>query len=296
MGLTGATGFIGSRLLPLLLADPEVATVRSVARRPLPAHAKLVHTRAGLADTSAPRALEGVDVLLHLAFRMWRDGSANRLGPENLVGTANVLAARPARVVFASSATVYGAWPDNPLPLTEDAEPRPNPEVPYAVQKLEAERLCAEAAPTACLRICAVMGPHADPRVRRSAAGYRLAVPAVSGVAQALQFLHEDDAAAALHAAARSAATGVFNVATADWMSELDISRVAGGRVMRLPLKVVLPASEVLARLRLLPFGADRSIFLNGPIALDPGRAAEAFGWRPTRTSPEVLADVVRRR
>jgi nucleoside-diphosphate-sugar epimerase len=131
--------------------------------------------------------------------------------------------------------------------------------------------------------------------VRRATAGYRLAVPAVPGVAQALQFLHEDDAAAALHAAARSPATGVFNVATADWMSEVDISRVAGGRVVRLPLKVVLPASEALARLRLLPFGADRSIFLNGPIALDPARAAEAFGWRPTRTSPEVLAGVIRR-
>ena len=269
--------------------------MRSVARRDLPRHPKLVHTRADLGEASARRALEGVDVLVHLAFRMWRDGSANRLGPENLAGTANVLAARPVRVVFASSATVYGAWPDNPLPLTEDAEPRPNPEVPYAAQKLEAERRCAASAPTANLRISAVLGPHADPQVRRSATGYRLAVPAVPGVAQALQFLDEDDAAAALHAAARSTATGVFNVATADWMSEVDISRATGGRVLRLPLKVVLPASEVLARLRLLPFGADRSIFLNGPIALDAGRA-EAFGWRPTRTSSEVLATVVRRR
>ncbi|HYX44268.1 MAG TPA: NAD-dependent epimerase/dehydratase family protein, partial [Acidimicrobiales bacterium] len=249
-----------------------------------------------LADAAAPRAIEGVDVLIPLAFRMWREGSANRLGPENLGGTANVLTARPARVVFASSATVYGAWPDNPLPLTEDAAPRPNPEVPYAMQKLEAERRCADAAPTAALRICAVLGPHADPRVRRAAAGYRLAVPAVPGVAQALQFLDEDDAAAALHAAARSAATGVFNVATADWMTEVDISRVAGGRVLRVPLRVVLPASEALARLRLLPFGADRSVFLNGPLALDPRRAAEAFGWRPTRTSAEVLAGVVRGR
>jgi nucleoside-diphosphate-sugar epimerase len=85
-------------------------------------------------------------------------------------------------------------------------------------------------------------------------------------------------------------------VATADWMSETDISRVAGGRVIRLPLKVVLPASEVLARLRLLPFGVDRSIFLNGPIALDPGRAADDLGWRPTRTSADVLAGFVRRR
>ncbi len=286
--------------------------MRSVARRPLRGaafghagstafghaggHPKLTHVRADLADVSARRALEGVDVLVHLAFRMWRKGSANRLGPENIEATVNALGAEPARVVFASSATVYGAWPDNPLPLTEDAPPRPNREVPYAHQKLEVEGLCADAAPTASLRICAVVGPHADPRVRRSAAGYRLAVPAVPGVTQALQFLDEDDAAAALHAAVRSSATGVFNVATTDWMSEADIARVAGGRVVRLPLGVVLPASEVLAWLRLLPFGADRSIFLNGPLALDPSRAAEALGWRPTRTSADVLGAVLGRR
>lgn len=294
--MTGATGFIGSRLLPLLLADPDVDTVRSVARRPLAGHPKLVHTRADLGEGSARRALEGVEVLVHLGFRMWRDGSANRLGPENLTGTANVLAARPGRVVFASSATVYGAWPDNPLPLTENADPRPNPEVPYAAQKLEAEELCARGAPTASLRIGAVLGPHADPRVLRSAAGYRLAVPAVPGVTQALQFLHEDDAAAALHAAVRSPATGVFNVATVDWLTEADIARLARSRVVRLPLRVVLPASEVLARLRVFPFGADRSIFLNGPIALDPSRAADGLGWRPTRTSAEVLGELLRRR
>ena len=47
---------------------------------------------------------------------------------------------RPAVV----SATVYGAWPTNPVPLTEDAPLRPDPGLAYAVQKAEVERLAAE--------------------------------------------------------------------------------------------------------------------------------------------------------
>lgn len=266
-----------------------------MARRDLADHPKLVHTRADLCDPRARQALAGCDVLFHLAFQLWRTGRANRLGPVNVGGTANVVAGGPRRVVLASSASVYGAWPDNPLPLTEASVPRPNAEVPYARDKLEAERLCADAAPTAALRISAVLGPLSDPRVKRSARGYRLAVPAVRGVRQALQFLDHDDAAAALHAAGRSAATGVFNVATDDWLDESDIARLAGGRVVRLPLRVLLSGSEVAARLRLMPFGVDRSIFLNGPLALDPTAAAAGLRWRPSRRSCDVLAEFVGR-
>jgi nucleoside-diphosphate-sugar epimerase len=290
VGLTGGTGAIGSRLLRLLLADRDIATVRSVARRPLPPSAKLVHTQADLCDPAARSALEGVDVVWHLGFRLWRSGGRNGLGPVNLAGTDNVLAANPGRVVFASSAAVYGAWPDNPVPITEDHGPRPNDEVPYARDKLQAERRCLETCPSVVLRLSAVLGTHADPRVKRAAQGYRAVVPAVRGVGQALQFLDEDDAALALHRAGKATATGIFNVATADWLGEDDVARISGGRLVRLPLRAILGASEVAVRLRLLPFGADRAIFLNGPLALDPSAAGAALGWRPAHTSKEVLS------
>lgn len=276
-------------MLRLLLADPDVTVVRSVARRPLPANPKLVHTQANLCDPLARRALAGVDVLWHLAFQLWRSGRGDELDPVNLAGTDNILAAEPGRVVFASSAAVYGAWPDNPLPITEAHVPRPNREVRYALDKLEAERRCSDARPTVVLRLSAVLGPHADRRVRRSAQGYRLVVPAVHGVKQALQFLDENDAALALQRAGKATATGTFNVATDDWLSAQDTARLAGGRLLHFPLPTVLAASEAARRMRLLPFGADRAMFLNGPIALDPSAAARSFGWRPEHRSGEVL-------
>jgi UDP-glucose 4-epimerase len=243
-------------------------------------------------SADAKRALSKVDVLWHLGFSLWRrDGGTD--GDVNLSATTNVCAAGPERIVFASTAAVYGAWPDNRLPLQETDEARPNRECSYAIQKLTGERVCQAAAPTSALRIGAVLGPHADARVAKATLGYRRAVPAISGVVSALQFVDEADVADALLAAGRPASAGVFNVATDDWLSAADIAKIAGGRVIHLPRSVLVGASEVLFRFRLLPFGADRAALVNGPLALDCTKAAHELDWRPSRRSADVLATAV---
>jgi nucleoside-diphosphate-sugar epimerase len=250
-----------------------------------------VHTRGDLRSAETRRALAGVDVLWHLGFQLWRQRGDREPEEANLAGTTNVVDGRPGRIVFASSAAVYGAWPDNPLPLDETVPPRPNRECPYASQKLEAERICADAAPAVSLRICAVLGPHADPGVRRASAGYRRVVPAASGVRQALQFLHEDDAADALFRAGMSGVTGHYNVATEDWLEPEQIAAIAGGRVVRAPLRVLVGIAEVAYRARLVIAGADRAILLGGPLALDPEQARRHFGWQARQASGTVLGE-----
>ena len=257
--------------------------------RPYP---KVEHTEADLRSPEARRALAGVDVLWHLGFQLWRRGTTPiGMADANLGGTRNVVACDPARIVFASSAAVYGAWPDNPLPIPETHPPRPNREVAYAAHKLTAEGMCADAAPTVALRIGAVLGPRADPLVRKGIAAYRRVVPAVRGVRQALQFLHEDDAAAALHRAGTSDVIGVVNVATDDWLSETQIAAVAGGRVVRVPRRVAVPLSEAAYRVHLFDAGADRAVLLDGPLALDCTRAHDELGWRARQGSAEVLRE-----
>jgi nucleoside-diphosphate-sugar epimerase len=276
-----------------LLADPDITRVRSVARRPVPlSHPKLVHTQADLRSPAARDALAGVDVLWHLGFALWRSSlSSSGSGSDNLAAVDNVLAARPGRVVFASSAAVYGAWPDNPLPIGEGWVPRPNAECAYASEKLAGEERCLFGGGPAALvlRIGAVLGPHADRRVQKATRGYRLVVPAIRGADLALQFLDEDEVAAALLAAGKVSAVGVLNVAPSDWLTAADVARVAGSRVVRLPRRVLLDGSELAYRLRLLPFGADRSALINGPLALDAGQAASVLGWRASLSSADVL-------
>ena len=264
-----------------------------MARGDIPSHPKIVHTRADLTSREARAALVGVDVLWHLGAQLWRSRDGRQI-EVNIGGTANVLGAGAGHVVLASSAAVYGAHPTNPVPITEDLEPRPNNECPYAWHKLEAERLCREAGPTSVMRLSAVLGPHADPQVQRAIQGYRVVVPALRGIPQALQFLDEEDAAQGLLAAGRVRAEGAFNLATEDWLGESALATVAGGRVVRLPRRAAIAVSEAGYRLRLIPFGADRSSLLGGPLALDPAHAERVLGWKPSATSAEVLGRAVR--
>jgi nucleoside-diphosphate-sugar epimerase len=332
VGLTGATGHIGGLVLRRLLDDPTVAEVRSVARRPLAPlcavdqqgqavdqrrqsaddgarpRARLAHTIADLCDPAVRQALAGVDVLYHLAAQVWEGrGRTGRdaMYAANVEGTRNVLQARPASIVLASSAAVYGAWPDNPLPLDEDHPVRPNAECHYAVHKLLAEGLCAQEADRwAVVRLAAVLGPHADARVARSVRGFRHAVPAVRGVPQAVQWLDERDAAAGLLAVGRGllgdyrsgqVAGQIFNVAPRDWLGARQAARLAGSCVLEVPRWALVAGSELGRRLNLTPFGADRAALIGGPLALSPAKSERLLGWKPARSSAEVFASALGR-
>jgi UDP-glucose 4-epimerase len=352
VGITGATGHLGGQLLERLVQDPAVEEVRSVARRPLarPAvsplasplasplrrpvaegtartagTARVIHTQADLSGPVARSALEGVDVLYHLAAQVWQSrgpGGELEMRTANLEGTRNMLLARPGAFVFASSVSVYGAWPDNPLPIDEAHKARPNLECPYAQQKLASERACAELAGRwVALRLSAVLGAHADARVARAVHAYRLAVPAVAGAGQALQWLDEDDAVEGLLAAGRSLLGGggidgragggvgghdhgdvgggadgqVFNLAPSDWLGPGDTAELAHSRVLELPRGVLVGMSELMKRLGVTPFGADRAALIGGPLAVSAAKAHRLLGWQPTKTSAEVLVEALER-
>jgi len=136
--LTGATGLVGSRLLPRL-ADAGFAC-RALARRDSDPIPDVTVVRGDLDDPdSLLTAVEGVDAVVHLAARfrtqdeaaIWR---ANLDGTRNLV--AAVLAAAPdARFVLASTSNVYDD--DDPHPSREDDACAPTHA--YPASKLAAE-------------------------------------------------------------------------------------------------------------------------------------------------------------
>src|SRR5207302_6480285 len=94
--------------------------------------------------------VNGAEAVVHLAgvvAEEWlRD--PEEAAEETVRRTREVLdgaAAQPVRsLVHVSSATVYGAWPDNPVPIPEDTPLRPNPGFGYARAQAEAERLVTE--------------------------------------------------------------------------------------------------------------------------------------------------------
>lgn len=173
--VTGGAGFIGSHIVEALVAaNHEVVVLDnfSTGKREnlISAPTQLVEGDVRDAETCL-KAAEGCDGIFHEAALVSVPDSINRPRDNhdiNITGTLNVLEASRAngvkRVVFASSAAVYG---DNPE-LPKHEEMLPEPKSPYAMAKLAGEhylKVYAECfgIETVALRYFNVFGPRQDP-------------------------------------------------------------------------------------------------------------------------------------
>lgn len=174
--VTGGAGFIGSHLVERLLRSGH--EVRVIDDLSTGTNADLLSAlgvelvRGDVADPAAVKeAVRGCDAVAHLAAVASVVASMERpldTLRSNVTGAVTVFQAAASggvgRVVFASSAAVYGANQD--LPLSEDA--REMPLSPYAADKLAGEHYLAHFHRTgACrghaFRFFNVYGPRQDP-------------------------------------------------------------------------------------------------------------------------------------
>lgn len=136
--LTGATGLVGSRLLPRLAQAGF--TCRALVRRDIDAPAGVTALRGDLDDPeSLAPAVEGADAVVHLAA-LFRTQDEAAIWRANLDGTRNLIAAvrasaPGARFVMASTGNVYDG--DAPRPGREDDTCAPTHA--YPASKLAAE-------------------------------------------------------------------------------------------------------------------------------------------------------------
>ena len=174
--VTGGAGFIGSHIVDRLLADGYRVRVLdnfSTGKRenlPESDDLEIITGDVGSFD-DVHKAMKDVELVFHEAAIASVPKTINDpIGSQktNYQGTLNVLeAARQQgakRVVFASSAAVYGDLPE--LPKREDMPLKPLS--PYAVDKLASEYACQmythlHGLETVCLRYFNVYGPRQDP-------------------------------------------------------------------------------------------------------------------------------------
>jgi UDP-glucose 4-epimerase len=138
--LTGATGLVGSRLLPRLVEAGFDCRALVRADATLPERATAV--RGDLANPDAlEAAVEGVDAVVHLAA-LFRTDDEDAIWKANLDGTRNLISAAEAhaptaRFIMASTSNVYDA--DASRPGREDD--LCSPTAAYPASKLAAEAL-----------------------------------------------------------------------------------------------------------------------------------------------------------
>lgn len=289
--LTGAAGFVGSRVAECLLdAGHAVVAVDAFTadydpgrkRRNLAAAStrrrwELVEADVRTADLRA--LLDGADAVCHLAAR---PGVRSSWGSElagyaehNVVATARLLEAAvgagAGRVVLASSSSVYGTGATVPTP--EDAPLRPHS--PYGVTKAAAEHLAGAFAanfglPVTVLRYFTVYGPRQRPDMAVS----RLVDAALGGPAyrrlgppawRDLTYV-DDTARATVAAAGADLPPGtVLNVGSGRSVSMAEVEALVAAAAGRaLPVEQAGPE----------PGDVDRT-------EAAVGRAAELLGWEP---------------
>jgi UDP-glucose 4-epimerase len=169
--VTGGAGFIGAHLARRLHAEGHYVRVLDnlSSGDPSALDSAISFTRGDVRDIPKLWSLlQGVEVVFHLAALVSVPASVlypREYNDVNVGGTVALLEAcrdvGVKRVVFASSATVYGD--QTTKPVTEDLAP--HPAVPYAVSKLAAERYLftigqLENFETVALRIFNAYGPN----------------------------------------------------------------------------------------------------------------------------------------
>ena len=298
IALVGALHPAAGALALALEDDPGVERVLGLSRHEPPLLGpKFEFVQVGPGDPTFAGTLAGAETVV--LFPLVDAADRNEEGRRNRVleGTRHTLeaAAGAATVVLWSSGVVYGAHPDNPVPITEDQPLRPNPEFPAAGVLADSERLALEAAlgegtAVVVLRGAGVWTPAWGTFLSRS-----LMAPAMVGVQgqdPPRQCLAPADAVSALVLATSGRLRGVYNVAPDDWIGARDAARAAGlgRRRLQVPQRIAQVTAERLQRAGVSAATPGELAYHLHPWVLDNARLRQS-GWAPTRSSAEAFTE-----
>jgi UDP-glucose 4-epimerase len=292
--ITGGSGFIGSHIVEHYQGSAEEIRVldnlRTGYRHNLDG-LDCTFIEGSITDRAlVAQAMDGVDYVFHLAAlvsvpeSMAKPGECVDINVHGLLAVLEAAAkAGVKKLVFASSAAIYG---DNPtVPKLETMYPEPKS--PYAITKLDGEYYLgmyhAEGLlETAALRFFNVFGPRQDPKGAYAAAVPIFIEKAVRGEditvfgdgEQTRDFIYVRDIVGALVFAAQTpGVTGVFN---AGYGGQLTINKLAAQ---------IIAAAGSASRVRHGPARA-------GDVKHSRASAGKlrAAGWTPKHSLAEGLA------
>lgn len=301
VAVTGAASGLGAALVHRLLDRDDVGRVVAVDAERGDAHGATWRV-LDVRDPALVGRLRGVHTVAHLALDWGVDSDPAQRRSLNVRGTQTVLTAAAAagvrRVVLCTSAMVYGALEDNPVPLDEDAPLRALADDSVLGDLLEIERL-AELAPrthpglsVTVLRPAALVGEGVDSLLTRHFEAPRLLV--LRDSRPLWQFCHVEDLLAALELAVTGEAEGVLSVACEGWLEQADVERISGMRRIELPAGVAYGTAERLHRMGVLPTPANDLQFLTHPWVV-PSSRLRAAGWRPVFDNETALGALLER-
>lgn len=241
-------------------------------------------------DPALVRALRDVDVAVWVAAETDLQ-SALRVRPTErrdlVVRTAQTLvtaaaAAGVSRLVVVTSAKVYGATPDNPVPLPEDSDLNGVRDGGVVGDLLAVEEVIQDARRVhpglsiTVVRPAALVGPGIDTVVTRHFEAPRLLT--VKGANPAWQFCHVDDLASGVRVVCEQDLGPVVTVGAPDWLSQEQVESLTGMRRVQLSEATALGTAARLHRFGVLPAPASELAHALYPWVIDSARL-RTVGW-----------------
>ncbi len=308
VALTGVHGVPGARLLRRLDEDEQVSRIVLLDR-----HAPALPLRKGVsvvvdltatfADAAIAETLarERVQTVVHAAFHAAPVHALEAAHELEVIGTRTLLHAIAHNVAHAGtveglvvlgSAMAYGAMPDNPQYLTEDAPLRGGADYPFVVDKVAVEREVVAfrrrtGLPTSVLRAAWTVGEL------ESVAGRMFApvvVPAVLGADPLVQVIHVDDVVDAARLAVHAGQDGTYNVAGDGVLPLSTVIKLVGR------LRAAAPESATHAALSALWVAGVGSVpgahvaYLRDTFVTDASRAGDVLHFRPRYAIRDAIA------
>jgi len=288
--VTGASGAVGRHVADRLFANDAVHELVAIDRIPSDGV-----QRFDLLADDLTELLRAGDVLVHLAASpVSFAGDAGAARADRELARRSLEAAAQSgvsQIVIVSSAMVYGAWPDNPMPLTEAAVVRPNPEFRFGVVRSEIEAMAEQWAEDTGALLTILRPATTLARGRENGLALLLrnsaAIRNSDGDAPA-QFLHAEDFASAIETLVVGRCGGVFNIAPDGWLRPDEIAALRG--IPDTPLRIPGAVNSAIADAR-RRFGARThpglTPYLQHPWVIGNDKL-KALGWRPDFSNEEA--------
>ncbi|CAM5312786.1 SDR family oxidoreductase [Streptomyces canus] len=310
--VTGATGNVGTSVVRLLSEDPEVGSVRGLARRIpdwSPARTEWSAVDLGSEQTDLTEEFAGADAVVHLAWAFQPTHDPAVTWRTNVLGSIRVFeavaAAKVPTLVHASSVGAYSPGPKEHA-VDESWPTHGWPDAAYCREKAYLERALDTferdhpAVRVVRMRPAFLFKRESASEQRRIFGGRFLPgqlarpdllpfLPDIPGLR--VQALHTDDAAQAYTLAVGSDVRGAFNLAGEPTVDAELLGEMLGARRVRLPRPAARSAIAAAWGLHLLP--ASPHLFdavLRLPL-MDCTRARTELGWHPEHTATEVLEE-----